>query len=114
MGRRQAPGGESSLGYLFGGGADKPAAVVPVQQKTIAVTPVEAKPAPLSNATNRECSAKPHEVNQANAVPLGRDFNNYARSEGQNTGNFITDRPSSRVLSAPGGSSSIGYLFGGQ
>lgn len=33
--------------------------------------------------------------------------NNYARSEGQNVGNFITDRPSSRVLSVPGGVSQI-------
>lgn len=33
--------------------------------------------------------------------------NNYARPGGQNTGNFMTDRNSSRVLQAPGGASSI-------
>ena len=33
--------------------------------------------------------------------------NNYHRPEGQNVGNFITDRPSSRVLAPPGGGSSI-------
>lgn len=33
--------------------------------------------------------------------------NNYARPGGQNTGNFMTDRNSSRVLQVPGGASSI-------
>lgn len=33
--------------------------------------------------------------------------NNYVRPEGQNVGNFITDRPSSRVLAPPGGGSRI-------
>ena len=33
--------------------------------------------------------------------------NNYHRPEGQNVGNFITDRPSSRVLAPPGGGTSI-------
>ena len=32
------------------------------------------------------------------------------RAEGQNVGNFLTDRPSSRVLAAPGGISQI--VFG--
>jgi len=27
--------------------------------------------------------------------------------------NFITDRPSTKVHAAPGGGSSLGYLFGG-
>ena len=38
--------------------------------------------------------------------------NNYYRSEGQNVGNFLTDRPSSRVLAPPGGGSQI--CFGGE
>ena len=33
--------------------------------------------------------------------------NNYARAEGQNTGNFMTGRNSSRVLAPPGGGSSF-------
>jgi SPIRAL1-like protein len=33
--------------------------------------------------------------------------NNYARPSGQNTGNFLTDKPSSRVLAPPGGRTSI-------
>ncbi|KAF2294947.1 hypothetical protein GH714_029609 [Hevea brasiliensis] len=35
------------------------------------------------------------------------------RVDGQNAGNFITDRPSAKVHGAPGGGSSLGYLFGG-
>uniref|UniRef100_UPI00254F2D73 hypothetical protein n=1 Tax=Mycobacterium tuberculosis TaxID=1773 RepID=UPI00254F2D73 len=42
----------------------------------------------------------------------GNAGNNYFRAEGQNTGNFITDRPSTKVHAAPGGGSSLGYLFG--
>ncbi|GBF95427.1 hypothetical protein Rsub_08389 [Raphidocelis subcapitata] len=36
--------------------------------------------------------------------------NNYSRPEGQNVGNFLSDRNSSRVLAPPGGGSSI--VFG--
>jgi SPIRAL1-like protein len=36
--------------------------------------------------------------------------NNYTRPDGQNVGNFLTDRNSSRVLAPPGGGSSI--VFG--
>lgn len=40
----------------------------------------------------------------------GTAQNNYSRPEGQNVGNFMTDRPSSRVLAQPGGGSQI--VFG--
>lgn len=43
-------------------------------------------------------------------MEAGNARNNYVRPEGQNVGNFLTDRPSSRVLAAPGGGSSI--VFG--
>jgi hypothetical protein len=33
--------------------------------------------------------------------------NNYVRPDGQNVGNFLGDRPSSRVLAAPGGASNF-------
>ena len=50
-------------------------------------------------------------VNAAQAGYAGDELkNNYSRPEGQNVGNFLTDRPSSRVLAAPGGGSSI--IFG--
>jgi SPIRAL1-like protein len=35
--------------------------------------------------------------------------NNYARPGGQNVGNFLTDRTSSRVLAPPGGGSQITF-----
>lgn len=35
--------------------------------------------------------------------------NNYSRPEGQNVGNFLGDRPSSRVLAAPGGKSNFSF-----
>lgn len=38
---------------------------------------------------------------------IGSTNNNYHRSAGQNVGNMITDRPSSRVLAPPGGHSQI-------
>ncbi|WVY98347.1 hypothetical protein V8G54_030498 [Vigna mungo] len=38
---------------------------------------------------------------------------NYHHADGQNCGNFLTDRPSTKVHVALGGGSSLGYLFGG-
>ena len=38
---------------------------------------------------------------------LGTNNNNYARASGQNVGNFLTDKPSSRVLAPPGGASTF-------
>eukprot|EP00241_Pyramimonas_parkeae_P022196 CAMPEP_0114284006 /NCGR_PEP_ID=MMETSP0059-20121206/4418_1 /TAXON_ID=36894 /ORGANISM="Pyramimonas parkeae, Strain CCMP726" /LENGTH=246 /DNA_ID=CAMNT_0001404799 /DNA_START=66 /DNA_END=806 /DNA_ORIENTATION=- len=37
------------------------------------------------------------------------NVNNYARPDGQNTGNFMTDRNSSRVLAPPGGGSTFSF-----
>ncbi|KAE9466616.1 hypothetical protein C3L33_01461, partial [Rhododendron williamsianum] len=76
MGRGvSAGGGQSSLGYLFGGG-----------ETTITPTPQAAK----------------------------------TRGEGSNNGTpkqsaaaSQPDRPSTKVHAAPGGGSSLGYLFGG-
>ncbi|XP_022737907.1 protein SPIRAL1-like 5 [Durio zibethinus] len=93
-------GGQSSLGYLFG--ADKqpsaPAVTPPIQPPYgIDITP-EMPPAP-----KKPSSEKRTEKNVSN---------NYHRAQGQNSGNFITDRPSTKVKSVPGGDSSLGYLFG--
>lgn len=38
---------------------------------------------------------------------IGVGNNNYSRPSGQNVGNFLTDKPSSRVLAPPGGGTSI-------
>lgn len=39
-----------------------------------------------------------------------RLVNNYVRPEGQNVGNFLTDRKSSRVTAPPGGQSSVSFF----
>lgn len=38
-----------------------------------------------------------------------REVNNYSRSGGQNVGNFLSDRPSSRVSAPPGGASQVSF-----
>ncbi|MCL7023267.1 hypothetical protein MKW94_021346 [Papaver nudicaule] len=106
MGRGvSAGGGQSSLGYLFGSGeAPKPASQAP--------------PPPADNNSEppkRSAPASP-QVDITKQIPAGihgNPANNYHRADGQNTGNFLTDRPSTKVHAAPGGGSSLGYLFGG-
>ncbi|KAJ7552080.1 hypothetical protein O6H91_06G041000 [Diphasiastrum complanatum] len=117
-------GGQSSLGYLFGSNEDpKPAstATVSTMQPHQSQPPEDLPPAgltrkvakadgsPSTTAKRAESSTVPEADEK---IKLGRNFNNYHRAEGQNTGNFITDRPSTKVHSAPGGGSSLGYLFG--
>ncbi|WOK98464.1 protein SPIRAL1-like 3 [Canna indica] len=85
-------GGQSSLGYLFGGG--------------------EAPKSVTDNAAPVEKPAPPPTINKE--IPAGiqsSQAKNYYRADGQN-GNFITERPSTKVHAAPGGGSSLGYLFG--
>jgi SPIRAL1-like protein len=116
-------GGQSSLGYLFGSTETpqpKPPARAPAQppQPTVAEqrpaglarTPPEEKPA-LAPAKTVEDSGSLVDMGGQNK--MGRSSNNYHRADGQNTGNFITDRPTTKVHAAPGGGSSLGYLFGG-
>ncbi|XP_078430161.1 protein SPIRAL1-like 2 [Wolffia australiana] len=90
-------GGQSSLGYLFGSEEQSP------------------KPRP-AEAENQVIAQKPATppapIKEIPAGIQGNNVNNYFRAEGQNTGNFITDRPSTKVHAAPGGGSSLGYLFG--
>ncbi|MBV7591709.1 hypothetical protein KVQ90_24950, partial [Escherichia coli] len=69
-----------------------------------------AKPAPAEKPA-------PAAADVAKQIPAGipgSRANNYYRADGQNTGNFLTDRPSTKVHAAPGGGSSLGYLFGGK
>ncbi|XP_078150848.1 protein SPIRAL1-like 1 [Carex rostrata] len=112
MSRRggSAGGGQSSLGYLFGGDAPAPApkpanvTAPPVEKSSPAPTSVRSSPSPA--------------VDNSKQIPAGVQApnsltNNYHRAEGQNTGNFLTERPSTKVHAAPGGGSSLGYLFGG-
>lgn len=62
------------------------------------------QPAIVAEA-NAACNDGPGK--EAASGDMGVLKNNYVRPEGQNVGNFITDRPSSRVLAPPGGGSNI-------
>ncbi|KAJ4707281.1 Protein SPIRAL1-like [Melia azedarach] len=104
MGRGvSAGGGQSSLGYLFGSGETASNAPTSKNQSQIADNAPSQKPAVTSRPIDKEIPAGIH----------GNLTNNYHRADGQNCGNFITDRPSTKVHAAPGGGSSLGYLFGG-
>ncbi|TMW93709.1 hypothetical protein EJD97_011261 [Solanum chilense] len=101
-------GGQSSLGYLFGNGeAPKPT--------TGNAPAVQSE----GQAINKEPASKPTvsaTVDATKQIPAGIQSTasrNHFGGDGQNTGNFITDRPSTKVHAAPGGGSSLGYLFGG-
>ncbi|KAK6931347.1 hypothetical protein RJ641_003140 [Dillenia turbinata] len=92
-------GGQSSLGYLFGSG-EAPSTNVKAASN-------DAEPVKLE--TSPKEAAVPSKVDVTKQIPAGI---NSTFASGQNTGNFITDRPSTKVHSAPGGGSSLGYLFG--
>ncbi|KMT12044.1 hypothetical protein BVRB_5g100030 [Beta vulgaris subsp. vulgaris] len=88
-------GGQSSLGYLFGSKEGQPPNNPPPSPSKLVSPPY---------GTDIEGEKPPQKSDTSN--------NNYHRAQGQNSGNFITDRPSTKVKSVPGGSSSLGYLFG--
>uniref|UniRef100_A0A5B7BJG1 Protein SPIRAL1-like 1 n=1 Tax=Davidia involucrata TaxID=16924 RepID=A0A5B7BJG1_DAVIN len=102
-------GGQSSLGYLFGSGeAPKPAA------SNAQAAPNEGQA--VNNGPPPMPTTVPQPADVSKQIPAGTQSNlanNYFRADGQNSGNFITDRPSTKVHAAPGGGSSLGYLFGG-
>ncbi|KAL7606363.1 protein SPIRAL1-like 2 [Lactuca sativa] len=106
-------GGQSSLDYLFGSGEPKPTTArtepvdaAPVNHVHVAAATNEPPPKPTATVP------QPDITKQIPAGIQGSQKNNYFRAEGQNTGNFLTDRPSTKVHAAPGGGSSLGYLFG--
>ncbi|KAM7280204.1 hypothetical protein ACFE04_007338 [Oxalis oulophora] len=93
-------GGQSSLGYLFGDFEN----------------PTHRKPPTTNNRPPVDTPAQPPAAppcpQPQTPAGNGNRTNNYHRADGQNCGNFVTDRPSTKVHSAPGGASSLGYLFG--
>ncbi|CAH8383441.1 unnamed protein product [Eruca vesicaria subsp. sativa] len=123
MGRgNSCGGGQSSLNYLFGGGGDAPPpppkpAPAPSAEPTNATAAPAPAPAPAAVTatalTTATTSVEPAELNKQIPAGIKTPVNNYARAEGQNTGNFLTDRPSTKVHAAPGGGSSLDYLFTG-
>jgi SPIRAL1-like protein len=113
------------LGYLFGSDAGPPKAAArapapephpaPVEQRAAGLArncAPEDKP-PAASPAARKVEAVGTSLDMGAAKPGNRNQNNYHRADGQNNGNFITDRPSTKVHAAPGGGSSLGYLFGG-
>lgn len=100
-------GGQSSLGYLFGSGeAPKPA-------DNVAQTNLNAEQAAKAAPSAKPVNPQPAERNKQIPAGINSTKTNYFRADAQNTGNFITDRPSTKVHAEPGGGSSLGYLFGG-
>ncbi|CAO2149840.1 unnamed protein product [Urochloa humidicola] len=100
-------GGQSSLSYLFGGGGEE-APAARAKPAVTAAAEQRAPPAQPAAGTDSETKLK--------GIPAGvrgSQTNNYFRAQGQNCGNFLTDRPSTKVHAAPGGGSSLDYLFGG-
>ncbi|KAK9271611.1 hypothetical protein L1049_001974 [Liquidambar formosana] len=98
-------GGQSSLGYLFGSG-----------ETTNNVQAAQNQGHVADNGPPQKSTAALQPVDNSKQIPAGINgnlANNYQRADGQNTGNFITDRLSTKVHAAPGGGSSLGYLFGG-
>ncbi|MED6149092.1 Protein SPIRAL1-like 1 [Stylosanthes scabra] len=116
MGRGvSAGGGQSSLGYLFGAG--EPAHNAPAAASAPAVNNAPAAPAaPAASRERQPADGGGHTSPVDKQIPAGIPGhlkNNYQRADGQNCGNFLTDRPSTKVHAAPGGGSSLNYLFGG-
>ncbi|XVE74357.1 hypothetical protein DITRI_Ditri12bG0010700 [Diplodiscus trichospermus] len=87
-------GGQSSLGYLFGSGkAPKPT-----------TNNFQAAPTEALAVSKPTLALQPVDVSKQ--IPIGinsTSTNNYLRADNQNTGNFITDRPSTKVHAALGG-----------
>ncbi|KAL7135646.1 hypothetical protein ABFS83_11G112100 [Erythranthe nasuta] len=109
MGRGvSAGGGQSSLGYLFGSGEGP----TPTPTPTPPPQPPNKDPINEPPLKNSATSTVADNSKQTPAGSITTTTNNYYRVDGQNCGNFITDRPSTKVHAAPGGNSSLNYLFG--
>ncbi|KAK9843484.1 hypothetical protein WJX81_005208 [Elliptochloris bilobata] len=97
-----APGGTSQI--VFGDDPAPPAAKACPVAKTVNIDAVGA-PAPADAPANVQAQAA-----AAEAADGPHGGNNYHRPSGQNVGNFLTARNSSRVSAPPGGASQI--IFG--
>ncbi|KAL4432785.1 hypothetical protein ABPG77_008111 [Micractinium sp. CCAP 211/92] len=104
------PGGHTSWSLS----GDAPTDVIKARPAASPTKPVpEAVAAVAAGTAHLAAAAMPSKVDAAeDDLPRGEPAggNNYTRPQGQNVGNFLTDKPSSRVLAPPGGGSSI--VFG--
>lgn len=109
------PGGASQVDFGgYGGGMDEAVqpALADVSNQHVSRS-AEAGPKAPAHAAHEELVQgdapqqhghfSGHGMSRAGGVAI----NNYNRSEGQNVGNFLSDRPSSRVLAPPGGASQV-------
>jgi SPIRAL1-like protein len=105
--RSSSGGGESQLGYLFGSenppwpkaSANRSAVAAPPPLQPELQSPAglvknahaeTAGPAAVTAASVSRQNGKAEDSAAALTHKLGRNFNNYHRADGQNTGNFIT------------------------
>ncbi|KAI6702084.1 hypothetical protein NL676_011220 [Syzygium grande] len=104
-------GGQSSLGYLFGSGEQTPPSPTPrtANPPPYGIDTITTNTPPCGADTITEKNQDSHPPSDERKPNIS---NNYHRAQGQNSGNFITERPWTQVKSAPGGDSSLGYLFG--
>ncbi|RLM69354.1 protein SPIRAL1-like 2 [Panicum miliaceum] len=107
-------GGHSSLNYLFGGGGGDEAPAPRAKPPPVAADQRAAQPPPPPPAASTVAASDNEKLKGIPAGVRGSQTNNYFRAQGQNCGNFLTDRPSTKVHAAPGGGSSLDYLFGGK
>lgn len=71
---------------------------------------IETKDFALKSETGADLAVVTVTAGQTSAsTAAGKGQNNYSRPSGQNTGNFMTERSSSRVTHAPGGASQISF-----
>ncbi|KAL0393582.1 UNVERIFIED_CONTAM: protein SPIRAL1-like 5 [Sesamum latifolium] len=98
-------GGQSSLGYLFGSDNKQKNKEAAPPSPTAYMPPYG-----IDTEEDNTMIKAPENPSPSQDKPP-KLSNNYPRNQGQNSGNFITGRPSTKVTSAPGGESSLGYLF---
>ncbi|CAK0787941.1 hypothetical protein CVIRNUC_011163 [Coccomyxa viridis] len=99
-----APGGASQI--IFGDGAPAAAKVAPAAAKA---APAVAKENAVQNAVTVDATGGANSLYMGDKQEGKAGHNNYGRPEGQNVGNFLTNRNSSRVLAPPGGLSQISF-----
>ncbi|XP_012470250.1 protein SPIRAL1-like 3 [Gossypium raimondii] len=109
-------GGQSSLGYLFGSGEASPPKPTNVTSTGTTSSEVPQKQIEVVKETVQKPTTASPSSGDAKEIPAGvpgSKTNNYFRADGQNCGNFLTERRTTKVHAAPGGGSSLDYLFGG-
>ncbi|KAL8138769.1 hypothetical protein V2J09_004770 [Rumex salicifolius] len=102
-------GGQSSLGYLFGSPNEQSN---PNNQPHPSHSPLDP---PYGTDTTTDHTQNPKDDLSQSPDPTQSDPNPKdpkTAQRGNSLGSFIMGRPSTKVKSVPGGSSSLGYLFG--